>query len=318
MEVMRQGAESLGQRSLGFRGGHVDADVFYQREVDLWMAFGKEPSRFWNAFGFGKPSGSSMGSIVTEINPPVAGINRRTGGAFTIDPDGQVYLVHNGKVGGGRPGIGKAQFLSYFGGRGGSLERAKVGDGVDEVVVIGSMADPTLPAHVASFVRTVQEFKALTTANAETSSRVDPPEPAVPEFSPEFSGQKAYSTRERIVADCTHGLIVNTLARLLLERGHRTANDRFRDVMIVGIDGSPRILFEVKPAADWYSVYGAIGQLFFHTALRPEIQRIAVLPDSSAHNLRDRLAALGIGFVGFDWEGQRLRFHGLEDLVGLP
>lgn len=314
--LMRKGADALGLRSIGHRGGHVDAAVFHRRDLDLWMGFAREPNRFWNAFGFDRPGDTGIGSIVTEINPPLEGINRQTAGAFAADAEGQLYLVHNGKIGGGRPGIGKSAFLSYYRRNAGPLEQVVVGDAIDEMIVIASLADARLPAHVATFVRVVQDFKASITADPS------PPSPALPKagtpaFSPEFAGRKEYATRGRIVADCIHGTIANTLARTLKERGYDTVNDQRRDVMILGVDGGPRVLFEVKPSSDSYSVYTAIGQLFFHTALHPEIRRVAVLPHDSGGEVRTRLKALGIGFIGFEWQGQRLRFHGLEEAAGV-
>jgi hypothetical protein len=40
-------------------------------------------------------------SIVVEINPPVAGIDRNASGVFLRDDHGNVILAHRGRIGGG-------------------------------------------------------------------------------------------------------------------------------------------------------------------------------------------------------------------------
>jgi hypothetical protein len=307
------GAKAFGRLPIGFQGGHREAEVFYQSELDVWMCFEREANRFWNAFGFGQPVRSAA-AIVAEINSPYEGIDRRIAGAFAIDSEEQLYLVHRGKIGGGQPGISKPAFLRYYQETMGVLEPVSDGDTTSDVIVIGTLSDSRLPAHVASFVRTVSDFKHAVTRTEQTAPPVSTKTPLSKDFSPEFAGTKSYGTAERIVANCTHGLIVNTLERALVENGHRTANDRFRDLMIFDANGLLNAVFEVKPSWSPYSVYQAIGQLFLHTLDDPGIGRVAVLPAHTPLDIQERLTRLGIQFIGFEWEGQRLRFTGLDKI----
>lgn len=307
-----EGAISLGRLSVGFRGGQVQADVFYRADLDLWMAFGEEENRYWTAYGFGAPGRRFTASIVTEINPPREGIERGIAGAFAVDSTGAIYLLHRGKIGGGRKGISKSLFLPYHQRAGGVLERVLDGNQTSNVIVIGALTDEKLPAHVASFVHSVASFKA-TVANGLVPKPTFPTE-SQPEmsFSPEFEGQKQYIAKERVTADCAHGTIVNALQRLLADYGHQPVNDQHRDLLIVNPDGTHRVLFEVKPSAQLYLVYQAVGQLFFHTVEQENVQRVAVLPKSAPPAVRARLETLGIDLVSFEWEGQALRFEGVE------
>jgi hypothetical protein len=311
-----EGTERVGRLSIGFRGGQHEAEVYYSPELDLWMCFERETNRFWNAFGVGRPERTVPVSIVTEINSPYEGINRQVAAAFGVDSEGQLYLLHRGKVAGGRAGISKLRFVRYYRENVGALEPVLDGEITDDLIVIGALGDGRLPAHVASFVRTVGDFKAEVTGSV-TRSRPAPRKATFTErFSPEFGGTKAYSTRDRIVASCTHGLIVNTLQEILTARGYQTANDQYRDLMIVDNTGSLRVLFEVKPTSAPYHIYLAIGQLLLHAVDSPRAQRVAVLPAKTPEDVQDRLSKLGIMVLGFDWEGQRLRFSGLERLGG--
>ena len=53
-------------------------------------------------------------NIVVEINIPVIP-DGRVGGVFVRQTStGKIYLMHHGKIGGGRKGIGKTAFLNGF------------------------------------------------------------------------------------------------------------------------------------------------------------------------------------------------------------
>jgi hypothetical protein len=101
---------------------------------------------------------------------------------------------------------------------------------------------------------------------------------------------------------------------VLRERGHRTANDQYRDLIILDRSGEPQTVFEVKPSTLPYAVYQAVGQLLFHTTDDETISRVAVLPAQASPDIRERLAKLGISIIGFEWEGKRVRFTGLDNI----
>ena len=155
--VMTEVCDRTEDTNLGFQGGGVAATVHWRADLDIWMAFRLSRNRFWNAFGIGNLFESGSSSIVVEINFPFEGIDRRIGGVFMQDTNGRVYLGHRGGVGGGRPGIGKTNFMV-------SMELEKLveiedGDKVVEVVLIGAPDAVDFPECVADFVRKVARFK---------------------------------------------------------------------------------------------------------------------------------------------------------------
>lgn len=142
---------------LGYQGGTEQADVFWLESVGIWAAFQKLDTRYWNAFGIGEPVEGGYLGITCEINFPLKGINKQISGAFAKDKDGSIYVVHNGRIGGGRKGIGKSLFMENY------IHRlTELIDG-DKFVKIGKLGDTSLPSDVANFVREIQRIKSSLT-----------------------------------------------------------------------------------------------------------------------------------------------------------
>jgi hypothetical protein len=91
--------------------------------------------------------------IVCEINPPLEGLEKRTQGAFAQD-NGHIWLLYRGKIGGGRPGIGKRLFFeNYLGG---------INDiNGERFVIIGDIRSTNFVESVRNFVREVERIKGL-------------------------------------------------------------------------------------------------------------------------------------------------------------
>ena len=48
-----------------------------------------------------------------QVAFPLQGTNRRLWGVIAADADGGLFLLHSGKVGGKRMGVGKTEFVRY-------------------------------------------------------------------------------------------------------------------------------------------------------------------------------------------------------------
>lgn len=114
----------------------------------VWAGFKRLRNRYWNAFGL---TGSR--SIVCEINFPFDGTNRRVAGVLATDSTGEICVLHRGRIGGGRQGIGKALFKRHFTGRWISIEG-------DEMALVGSLKDRSFVKQVAGFVVEISNLKA--------------------------------------------------------------------------------------------------------------------------------------------------------------
>jgi hypothetical protein len=148
---------------LGYKGGTVQADVFWLESVGIWVAFQKIENRYWNAFGVKEPVDGENLDITCEINSPLIGINRMISGAFAMDDKGEMYILHSGKIGGGRKGIGKTLFRSNY-----KYGLIKLDDGL-EYAQIGKLGDASLPNKTANFVREIDRIKKLAKGDSDSS-----------------------------------------------------------------------------------------------------------------------------------------------------
>lgn len=143
---------------LGYKGNYTNVNTFYSKDYNFgFTSFNLDSEkRFWNAFVYGKPKENKNNSITVEINPPDKGINRRTGGAFGLNKEGEVFLLHRGKIGGGRENIGKQVFFKKYNG-----EPIVVKDGEKEnkLFIVGRIGSKQLLKKVSTFVEQVYQIK---------------------------------------------------------------------------------------------------------------------------------------------------------------
>ncbi len=300
-------------RKIGYHGGYVEHKIYWHDRLGFWCLFDPEyvETRYWCCFGTVDPEDEPMLSITVEINSPYEGVNRRIGGVFVRDEEGRVYVAHSGKVGGGRPRIGKKAFWEFYGDE--QSEAVEWPDGQEsQVIVIGHIDGEHLPSHVARFVYEVERFKAAATRGEAAPRR----ERLRRIFTPEFEGtRRGYTPSGEIEARCDHGAVVNGLHEALKEAGHEAVNDR-RDLYIVA-DGTVTHLFEVKVDLSTTSLYQGVGQLMLHGAARDSTpRRILVLPGRPARATRRALDGLGIAVLVFEWEEGRPVFPRLDEVLG--
>jgi hypothetical protein len=304
VDVMRAGAQRAGMMPIGWQGGQATREVLWHRKLDLWMCFDDFPgrNRYWSAFGTDDP-GLVKGnlSIRVEVNSPRSGVNRRIGGAFAQNADGDTYVMHRGNIGGGQKGIGKRGFMAVYPG---AIVRVADGNATSDVIILGRIEQAEFPASVAAFVHAVHRFKSA-------------PGPRTPHqrsgvFLPEFAGTKTLSPRDQIDVECRHGIVVNSLQRVLESDGYETGNTREIDLCVNG-GRKASALFEVKAADDPYSIYAAIGQLYFHSTSRET--QVAVLPATCQRERLDVIRRLGIRVLLYKWDGQMPVFDGLQDVL---
>lgn len=151
-----------GIRNIGFPGGNMDQMIYSAGEGKLWVSFGgptDEPRtpRYWNAFGVYAPDRPAQ-TITVEINVATDNNNSRVAGFFAEDGEtGNVFLMHSGRVGGGRSSIGKTAFLVRSKAK--PVEVIETDGRIRSGIVIGKVESPDLAARIWRFVRSVQIFK---------------------------------------------------------------------------------------------------------------------------------------------------------------
>jgi hypothetical protein len=166
-QALKADLVQMGTRRIGFRSGHVEMTVYSAGEGKIWAAFGEASNgipRYWNPFGIYKDDQSSQ-TIAVEINIPSISNKADVAGFFAEDTNtGDIYLMHSGKVGGGRRGVGKSAFLTYLNIR---LPRVSKDDGGDRNgIIVAKLGAPDFVERISAFMNKVEGFKAQVTGGA--------------------------------------------------------------------------------------------------------------------------------------------------------
>ena len=292
-------SEKKGPITIGGQWGNQRQLVSWSSKLSIWWTTYSLSNRFENAFGIEKPRWDTKYgyAIPSVIDIPFSGINRRIGGAFAVDENNRVYLLHRGRIGGGRKGIGKTLFLENYRGE---WETVQDGDSVSKLAMVAALSSRRFPHQIASFVYEVQRIKKE--GKIETESRV----PFTDTFKEGFSGTKEYVVG-RVEAECDHELVVSSLEKLLRLTGLVLGNRYPMDLYV--LDSSKRIstIFEVKTDSTSTSCYKAIGQLLFYSAkLDRRPQLIAVFPNTfDKQHTFDRI---GIQCLTYRWRRNQPEF----------
>jgi hypothetical protein len=288
---------------IGFHGGSWSGGVQYSPEFDLWVAEQQLENRYWNGFGSGRPKDSN--SISGEINFPYEGINRRIAGVFALEDNENILVLHRGKIGGGKPGIGKNFFNDNF--RGDAVT-AIDGDKETQFWLVGELSSSFFSRQVANFIYEIRRIKNL--EETVTFPLIDDLNNF--QFTEEASGQTTVDRHGETIINKTHGIVVNALAEQLETRGFQTGNDRNRDLFIHE-RGQITTLFEIKTSSTTQCLYSAVGQLLIYSIpIRRAVHLIMVLPDRLNRTVEARLEELGISVLYYSWDDDEPVFIDIE------
>jgi 5-methylcytosine-specific restriction protein A len=148
---------------IGHMGGNFEVEDLRCND-SIWFAhhvFTQFPiKRNWNAFGLANQliiKGSNK--IVAEVNVALDGESKQVAGLFVQDDSGNILLVHRGKIGGGRKGIGKAAFLAWYEGPIIQYIYTARPEIVESALVVANLGSPDIKKQVHAFVMAVQQFK---------------------------------------------------------------------------------------------------------------------------------------------------------------
>lgn len=148
---------SHGERILGTQADSVPVDVYYLASLGLWSAFGSRIS-LWNTYGLGDPD--VYRDMVCHLTVPKEGIDRRIGAVYAATKQtGQISILHRGKIGGGREGIGKSVFWEHFHEYGGRIVEVDDGAGPLRFANVATIGSPSLLSDIKTFVVTVKAIK---------------------------------------------------------------------------------------------------------------------------------------------------------------
>lgn len=291
---------------LGHPGASEQGKVVWSEGLQIWSFARKvEGLRYWHAFGIGRPAPGATVAITCEVNFPLCGIDRRTGGAFAADPEGRVFVVHRGKLGGARKGVGKSLFESRYRG---VWEVIDDGDGQSTVAVIGSLASPRFSRQLAQFVHKIAQLKEEAIERS-TQTEIAFDEPTLREV---LIGDPFPAAVPEQSAGCDQGLVIRDLAAALAARGLKVGNSDLWDLAARDRSGSVLALFQVRCDTDLAGLLASAGRLLLEAPALPSARLCLVTPAPLAGDLADRLKAAGVEGLPYRWEGDKSVFPGLE------
>lgn len=293
---------------VGYPSGSFDATVMYSPELNIWLSHAEHDNKFWNGFGVGKPIEGKNNSLKGEINFPKEGNNRRVAGAFGIEDNGNILVLHRGKIGGGKPGIGKKYFTDNFRG---DFVSAIDGDRETRFCLVRELNSLHFPKQVSNFINEIFRVKNL--EDEETSA--DFSDLTDFTYTDERSGSSLTERNDPITIERTHGIIVNALAKELQNRKLNIGNDRNRDLFIHS-RGQITTLFEVKTSSSTQCLYSAVGQLLIYSIpIKNQVKLVAVLPDKLSKSVIEKFASLGIEILYFHWDNEEPIFNDIDNIL---
>ena len=277
----------------------------YSARFNFWWMNDVASTRYWDVFGLGQPRGGKYrNNIVWEVNAPLEGINRQVQGTYAKDASGNTFLLHRGRLGGGRKGIGKKLFVENFNGTWVQVDDGGVST---PMAVVADLGKNNMCGRVAWFTREVARIKGL----VSSGTAVFPFSPPIRYgYSPEAEGESTYFRSGTVRMNRRHGSIVRTLREQLHMRRIPTWNSRAVDLAAKKSSGGRIAIFEVKTGDDWYSVYEAVGQLFVNSRFfSGDVDRVAVMPEKVKRKVGAVLDELGIRLLTFRFgRGQSIDF----------
>ncbi len=172
VESLLQSLEEQETFTVGFPGGKKVLKL--NTNSQIWFGSFEigddDPSpRFWNGFGLSQDlNPQKSNNIVVEINIPTTGLNRRVAGMFAInDSNGEVFLLHRGKIGGGRPGIGKEALLSWLKTPFTDVDYEGT---TEQAILIGCVTEKKFHEKIYNFISSVKSFKEFVTSDECTEA----------------------------------------------------------------------------------------------------------------------------------------------------
>ena len=291
---------------LGHQGASFPAKVLWSRKLGIWLfSHTINEVRYWNAFGKGKPQEANILSITAEINFPWEGIDRKTGGAFAKDAWGNIFVIHRGKIGGGKKGVGKSLFEHNYRGVWSFMED---GDSITQIAVIGALNSSRFAMQTALFVKKIEKLKSIATSSPQTEINF-----AEITFREDLVGAVPSPAVSEIFTACDCDLVVASLANLLMRWKFRVGNDTNHQLFLIDPSkGKISHVFEVLADIKEKSVMAAAAKLLLHRATdEGSSLPILVLPEDGINAYTQELQKINISVIGYRLEGERIIFPDL-------
>lgn len=291
---------------LGHQGASFGAKVSWSRRLGIWIfSQTTKDVRYWNAFGIGKPQGAGHLPITAEINFPRAGIDRKTGAAFAKDAWNRIYVIHRGKIGGGKKGIGKSLFEENYRGTWAWMDDGGL---TTRVAVIGELGSSRFALQIAQFVGKIEKLKSTASFSPQTSLNF-----SEVSFHEELVGFPPSWSLHQEACDCDHDVIISYLAALLSRRKFEIGNDAHVELfMMQPASDSLSYIFAVSDGGSEQNVLAVSAKLLLQKSGRTGHPcAVLMLPEDKVNGYLRQMQRIGIDVFGYRLEGEKIFFPDL-------
>lgn len=284
---------------------------------DEWWYASVAPSqkqntpRYWNSIGRYKEGNGGL-IITVEINIAVNTNSRQVSGFYARDDvTGITYLMHDGGVGGGKPGVGQEAFLAWSGAE---LVPVYETSGKVRLGIVVAPLSAKLGRHVIRFARLVADFKRDVRSDDIDVEAIRLATSRLKDYKREFSGYKKGVRAREVEYETRHGDVVHAVA--LWREGRLKPESRLQKNTYVDLaistKGHLQEIYEVKTSTRRQALYTAIGQILVHQSAALRVRRVLVVPDEGeiSNDIQEALSRLKIHLMKY-----RL---GSDDSVDFP
>jgi hypothetical protein len=267
--------------------------VSISNRLGIWWHHMKRNDHFWGPFGTLIPVAGKAAKITVNITYKHSGepLSRGTS-FFARNEEGEILLLHNGNIGGGKKNIGKKGFWQHYA----ASHEYILGDTkrTTPYAIVGNLDSPLFCNELAWFVKYVEYIKGVLSGDQTGLAGF--------EFRPEFHGKYTYNLPETVTVQSNHGLVVNELTKKLKSIGLSVGNTNKMDVFIY----TPKTekvthLIEVKTKLSTQNLYSAVGQLFIYgLGLPKNCRKFLMAPKPIKAEIKNDLNQLGIEILAFE------------------
>ncbi|MEO3432475.1 hypothetical protein [Inquilinus sp. CAU 1745] len=279
--------------------------------ADFWI--NKRDQKYWTEFGVGR--GGDDDDRIVQINAPLVGSNPNLTGLIAKE-GGERWLCHWGFLKAKPKSITNTMFDEVF-----DLDREREtvwfnGEKSRDFYRVACLDAPEFLDDLDDFVRACWRVREYWNER-ETGRRPRATKHSL--FDRKLPRRYCVPPRDPLEVNSRHDAVVTALADQLYAMGCDPSDKRMLrrgPDLFFGSEESTVALFEIKTTVSPYSIYTAIGQLFFYSKLlnAPKMT-VIVLPDYPSDTDTQVLRTLEIKVLRYDDDGNRVEF--LDDVAEL-
>lgn len=332
--------KSGGERVIGWPRGSFNASVRLadvSAKKQMWIYSGRhEKTRDYITL-VGRHAQDQRNGLLIDLqfNFPSGRFDRRKGGAFVVDSEGQAWLAHRGIVTRGTSRLNRDDVLRNLNWRKPVTATSEKRPSQVELLLVAKLEADDLVERVLRFAVSMRDAATLVAAEQPSKSTrkvvakgtsgqkaagngtrvANKLDAALWQYRDEFSGTRVVTRNGVVVVDWKHGRVVKALHKAV-GGGDGVLQSQAADLVVR--KSKSLHLYEVKPSSGSQSIYTAIGQLVFNGASLErqftghKVRKFLVLPASRNQKERqDRCKELGFELVTFKKKGEEFVFEGL-------